>query len=70
MPLAAMGGGGATVEVPGLPLEFGDDRARTGLKTQPPTIGQDARLVLAEAGFAQAEIEALLKSGVVAERAA
>ena len=67
---SALGGGGATVEVPGLPLEFGEARARTTLKTQPPSIGQDARAVLAEAGFAQAEIEALLKDGVVAERAA
>lgn len=64
---SVLGGGGPTVAVPGLPLEFGDAKSRTALKTQPPRVGEDARTVLQEAGFAQAEIEALLKDGVVKE---
>jgi crotonobetainyl-CoA:carnitine CoA-transferase CaiB-like acyl-CoA transferase len=66
---SVLGGGCATVAVPGLPLEFGDAKARTALKNQPPKVGQDARAVLSEAGFAPNEIEALLKDGVVKEAA-
>jgi formyl-CoA transferase len=39
-------------------------RTPPGVRTKPKTFGQDTRAVLKEHGFADAEIEALIKSGV------
>jgi crotonobetainyl-CoA:carnitine CoA-transferase CaiB-like acyl-CoA transferase len=63
---SVLGGGGPTVDIPGLPLEFGDERQRTVLKTQPPAIGEHSAAVLAEAGFSKEEIDGLLADAVVA----
>jgi len=63
---SVLGGGGPTVAIPGLPLEFGADRARTSLQRQPPAIGEHSADVLAEAGFAQDEITQLMAKSVVA----
>ena len=58
-------GGGKLVGLPALPIEFGADRARLGLRLQPPRIGEHWRDVLAEAGFAETEVAALVEAGVV-----
>lgn len=47
------------VGLPALPLEFGNQRNRPGLRRQPPGMGEHSRAVLAESGFTEAEIEAL-----------
>jgi crotonobetainyl-CoA:carnitine CoA-transferase CaiB-like acyl-CoA transferase len=59
-------GGGAMVGLPALPMEFGDDRARPGLETQPPRLGEHTRAVLAASGYSAAEIDAFAASGVIA----
>lgn len=66
---SVLGGGGSTVAIPGLPLEFGNERARTSLKMQPPAIGEHSAAVLSEAGFSPDEIRTLLAQSVVASRA-
>lgn len=53
--------------VPGLPLEFGPDRARLRLRTQPPAVGQHSLAVLQEHGVQQEVIEALLQSESVVQ---
>jgi crotonobetainyl-CoA:carnitine CoA-transferase CaiB-like acyl-CoA transferase len=66
--MAALGGGaGAMAGLPALPLEFGQDRVRAGLTRQPPRMGEHNAEVLAEAGFAAAEITALRSAGAIAE---
>ena len=60
-------GGGRLVGLPALPMEFGAERDRLGLKLQPPRIGEHGRTILAEAGFAKSEIANLFASGVLAE---
>jgi crotonobetainyl-CoA:carnitine CoA-transferase CaiB-like acyl-CoA transferase len=60
------GGGGATVALPALPLEFGDDRRRPTAAVQPPRIGQHTTDALADASWDADAIEKLLASGVVA----
>jgi crotonobetainyl-CoA:carnitine CoA-transferase CaiB-like acyl-CoA transferase len=62
--IAAMGGG-ETVGLPNLPLEFGAGRARAGLSRQPPRMGEHSAEVLAEAGFNTDEIGALAGAGVI-----
>lgn len=64
-----LGGGGATVAIPGLPLEFGVERMRTSLNRQPPAIGEHSADVLSEAGFAPEEIATLMTQAVVVNRA-
>ncbi|NOG71009.1 CaiB/BaiF CoA-transferase family protein [Roseicella sp. DB1501] len=59
-------GGGAEVGLPALPLEFGAGRERVALRRQPPRMGEHNAEVLAEAGYAAAEITALSAAGVVA----
>ncbi|WP_291008280.1 CaiB/BaiF CoA-transferase family protein [Ferrovibrio sp.] len=59
------GGEGMQVAVPGLPLEFGDQRIRTRLQRQPPAIGEHSVDVLREAGFSAADIAALQAKGIV-----
>ncbi len=62
--IAAMGGGDL-VGLPGLPLEFGAGRDRAGLLRQPPRMGEHSAAVLAEAGFAEAEIAGLEAAGII-----
>jgi crotonobetainyl-CoA:carnitine CoA-transferase CaiB-like acyl-CoA transferase len=59
-------GGGAMFGLPALPVEFGEERDRAGLARQPPRMGEHNGEVLAEAGFAAAEITALAAAGVIA----
>ncbi len=63
-------GGGAMFGLPALPLEFGAARERAGLTRQPPRLGEHNGEVLAEAGFAAAEITALAAAGILAEASA
>ena len=51
--------------LPGLPLEFGAARSRPGLTRQPPRLGEHNRDVLAEAGFAASEIDALADETII-----
>lgn len=57
--------GGGSLKAPGGPLRF--PGADDGPKGPSPTIGQHTRAVLAEYGFADADITALFASGVVSE---
>lgn len=59
------GSEGTKVGLPALPIEFGADRDRPGLRRQPPRLGEHTRQVLAEAGFSAAAIDDLAESGVV-----
>ncbi len=54
------------VGIPGLPLEFGDERMRTALRRQPPQIGQHTREVLREAGLDDESIETLMADNLIA----
>jgi crotonobetainyl-CoA:carnitine CoA-transferase CaiB-like acyl-CoA transferase len=56
---------GTRARLPALPIEFGADRNRPGLRLNPPRIGEHSIEVLQEAGFAPAEIEALIERGVI-----
>lgn len=58
-------GGGQEVEIPGLPLEFGDERERTVLRSQPPAVSEHGRAILLEADFTDAEVDTLIAHGVV-----
>jgi crotonobetainyl-CoA:carnitine CoA-transferase CaiB-like acyl-CoA transferase len=58
-------GEGALVDIPGLPVEFGDTRERPGLACQPPRIGEHTAEILAAAGYNAQEIESLRNAGVV-----
>ena len=54
--------------MPALPIEFGADRRRPGVRRQPPRMGEHNAELLSEAGFAAGEIERLVKAGVIAFR--
>lgn len=56
---------GKKVGLPALPIEFGAARDRPGIRRQAPRIGEHSRDVLAEAGYAPAEIETLAAAGVI-----
>src|SRR5215472_8327155 len=58
--------GGKMAGLPALPIEFGSDRRRPGLRRQPPRMGEHNAELLSAAGFAAAEIERLAKTGVIA----
>jgi crotonobetainyl-CoA:carnitine CoA-transferase CaiB-like acyl-CoA transferase len=64
------GGDGKLAGLPALPVEFGLDRQRPGIRRQPPRIGEHNAEVLSEAGFSAAEIAHLAAAGVIAARAA
>jgi crotonobetainyl-CoA:carnitine CoA-transferase CaiB-like acyl-CoA transferase len=51
-------------KLPALPVEFGAERIRPGLRSQPPALGEHTAEILASAGYAPAEIEGLTKRGV------
>ncbi len=57
-------GDSSFVSIPGLPLEFGDERTRLSLQRQPPGLGEHTREVLQENGFAAAGIEDLLANRI------
>jgi crotonobetainyl-CoA:carnitine CoA-transferase CaiB-like acyl-CoA transferase len=56
---------GKKVGLPALPIEFGAERDRPGVRFQSPTMGQHSRAVLAEAGYTSIQIEALVDAGVI-----
>src|ERR1700744_1130774 len=56
---------GKKVGLPALPIEFGAERNRPGVRFQAPRIGEHSRAVLAEAGYAGTQIEALVDAGVI-----
>lgn len=56
--------GGIKTKLPRLPIEVG--RHDLGLRCNAPEAGADGRSVLSDAGFAEAEIQALVKEGVIA----
>ncbi|HEX2940212.1 MAG TPA: CaiB/BaiF CoA-transferase family protein, partial [Rhodopila sp.] len=56
---------GKKTVLPALPVEFGLERARPAVRTQPPQLGEHSREVLVEAGFSADEIEGLVRRGVV-----
>ncbi len=64
------GGDGKVAGLPALPVEFGTDRRRPGIRRQPPGIGEHNAEVLGEAGFTAAEIADLAAAGVIAARTA
>ncbi len=56
---------GKKVGLPALPIEFGPDRDRPGIRLQAPRMGEHSREVLAEAGYTEAEIAGLIGTGAV-----
>jgi crotonobetainyl-CoA:carnitine CoA-transferase CaiB-like acyl-CoA transferase len=54
---------GKSIRVPTLPLEL--DGERLGLRNDPPSISENAREVLAEAGYSAAQIDSLIERGIV-----
>jgi crotonobetainyl-CoA:carnitine CoA-transferase CaiB-like acyl-CoA transferase len=58
---------GSGIGLPALPIEFGEERARLGLRRQPPRIGEHSRAILAEAGFSAQECARLIGRGVLKE---
>jgi len=55
-----------TARLPALPIEFGADRRRPGIRRQPPRVGEHNAEVLAEAGFTAEEITSLTDLGALA----
>jgi crotonobetainyl-CoA:carnitine CoA-transferase CaiB-like acyl-CoA transferase len=62
------GGDGKVAGLPALPVEFGTDRQRPGIRRQPPRMGEHNAEVLGEAGFTATEIAGLAEAGVIAAR--
>jgi hypothetical protein len=56
---------GKQARLPALPIEFGEARDRPGIRRQSPKLGEHSQEVLAEAGFTQPQIAALLATGAV-----
>ena len=56
---------GVTVKLPALPIELGWPRERPGLSNQPPRVGEQSRVILAQAGLTSPEINALIERKVV-----
>jgi crotonobetainyl-CoA:carnitine CoA-transferase CaiB-like acyl-CoA transferase len=56
---------GKRASLPALPIEFGPDRARPPVRRQAPRVGEHSREVLAQAGFTPAEIDSLIRSGIL-----
>ena len=59
------GSEGKSAKLPALPIEFGADRERPGIRMQSPRMGEHTSQVLAEAGFRALDIAQLLETGVV-----
>jgi crotonobetainyl-CoA:carnitine CoA-transferase CaiB-like acyl-CoA transferase len=62
------GGNGKVAGLPALPVEFGTDGQRPGIRGQPPRVGEHNVKLLGEAGFTTAEIAGLAEAGVIATR--
>ena len=62
------GSEGKIAGLPALPVEFGIDRQRPGIRRQPPRMGEHNAEVLGEAGFTFGEIARLAATGVIAAR--
>ena len=62
------GGDGKIAGLPALPVEFGADRQRPGIRRQPPRMGEHNADVLGDAGYTTAEIAGLAQAGVIAAR--
>jgi crotonobetainyl-CoA:carnitine CoA-transferase CaiB-like acyl-CoA transferase len=58
---------GTKVGLPALPIEFGSNRERPGIRRQPPRMGEHNAEILAEAGFSAAEVKALEAGKVIAD---
>jgi crotonobetainyl-CoA:carnitine CoA-transferase CaiB-like acyl-CoA transferase len=56
---------GKRAKLPALPIEFGSDRDRPGIRMQSPRVGGHTIDVLTEAGFSAGDIAQLIESGVV-----
>ena len=56
---------GTPAKLPALPIEFGADRARPGIRMQSPRMGEHSVAVLAEAGYRAEMIAELVRDGVV-----
>jgi crotonobetainyl-CoA:carnitine CoA-transferase CaiB-like acyl-CoA transferase len=56
---------GKKVGLPALPIEFGPDRDRPGVRRQSPRMGEHSREVLSEAGYSSDEIARLEQIGTV-----
>jgi crotonobetainyl-CoA:carnitine CoA-transferase CaiB-like acyl-CoA transferase len=56
---------GKKVGLPALPMEFGPNRDRPGIRRQSPRMGEHSREVLVEAGYSAAEISVLVDGGVI-----
>jgi crotonobetainyl-CoA:carnitine CoA-transferase CaiB-like acyl-CoA transferase len=56
---------GKKVGLPALPIEFGPNRDRPGIRRQSPRLGEHSQEVLIEAGFSPAEIGDLFQAGVI-----
>jgi len=55
----------SVTQIPGLPLEFGDEKIRTRLQSNPPDLGQHTEMVLEKSGYSAAEIEQFQKDRVI-----
>ena len=58
-------GGGEPVGLPALPVEFGEDRHRMGLRQQPPGVGEHTRAVMQWAGYSAGEIADFSARGII-----
>ena len=56
---------GKKVGLPALPIEFGPNRDRPGIRRQSPRLGEHSREVLVGAGYSATEITNLVESGAV-----
>jgi crotonobetainyl-CoA:carnitine CoA-transferase CaiB-like acyl-CoA transferase len=56
---------GKKAKLPALPIEFGADRARPGIRMQSPRMGQHTTEVLVDAGFSASAIAQLIETGVI-----
>jgi crotonobetainyl-CoA:carnitine CoA-transferase CaiB-like acyl-CoA transferase len=61
--LSVTGPGGATTELPGLPLVFDSDQA--GVRRQPPKLGQHTEEIMRELGYSPEQIAILKETGVL-----
>jgi crotonobetainyl-CoA:carnitine CoA-transferase CaiB-like acyl-CoA transferase len=56
---------GKKVGLPALPIEFGPNRDRPGIRRQSPRMGEHSREVLTEAGYTATEIDGLIDKGAI-----
>jgi crotonobetainyl-CoA:carnitine CoA-transferase CaiB-like acyl-CoA transferase len=69
--ISRLGGeNGTKVGLPALPIEFGAERLRPGIRSQPPLLGQHNAEILQAAGYSAQEIAGLEADAVIARAAA